>query len=212
MISKSRKRLMKIFVIVEFVSILFQSGCIVASSASWPLWLPGAMIGRAGIVMTSSGFFTHSVSDYRDGMFFTMVGIILGNEEPNRIFTLNELPRGNQLLMNQLHVNNDDLEAYNENLNQIQKIVIEIMKDIQIQKSRFKTMKFSLSELKQDSEFSSICKKYGFEDTATFIASFKQSKLSQKQVESFSGKMNLPLAQAKILLFHVLGADIESEF
>lgn len=209
---RSARRLKQFFMIAQLCSLLFQSGCIVTSPASWPLWLPGGMIIASGTVMTLSGFVTHSYSDYRDGVIFTLVGVVLGKEEPNRLITLNQIPRGDQLLMNQLRITNEDIEEYNENLNQIQKIVSGVIEDIRSQEFRFQTSKFSLSELKEDPELNLISQKYGFEDVAALVDSFKQSKLYQKQVESFARKLDLPISQAKLLLYCGFGVNIEGDF
>lgn len=209
---RGTRRLKYFFAVAQLSLLLSQSGCVVMASASWPLWLPGGMIIVSGTVMTLSGFVTHNCSDYRDGAFFTLIGVVLGNEDPRETITLKQIPRGDQLLMNRLHITNDDIEEYNENLNHIRKIVIGVIEDIRSQKDRFQASKFTLSELNDDPELNLICQKYGFEDVAALVASFKQSKLSQDQVESFAVKMKLPISQAKLLLYHSFGADLQSEF
>lgn len=176
---------------------LSQSGCVTGLIFP-PLWIPALAFGTLGAI--------HNDPYYLDW------GVILNQDNPSHEDALNELPRGDQNFNKKYGINDQDIQDYNDHLNQIRKVAIELKEDIQTEASRWKSVSIfsiSKSDLEMDPELNRLAKKYGFSDSLQFLESFHQEKLSWSQVQSFANQTQLGFKEAKLLLKIGFGVQIE---
>lgn len=174
---------------------LSQSGCVMGLIFP-PLWIPALACGGIGLV--------HHDPYYLDW------GVFLSQNNPSHEDALNELPRGDRAFNDKYEMNDQDIEDYNDHLNQIRKVAIELKEDIQTEIARLRNAPlFSKKHLETDPELNRLAKKYGFIDSLHFLESFQQEKLTQLQIQNFANQTQLGFKEAKFLLRVGFGVQIE---
>jgi hypothetical protein len=196
-----------------------QTGCLIGIVA-WPLWIVGSVVEVTGAALTTVGAIDlglHRDQYRRDtdialigsGAGLMVLGAILDEHNPGRVDVLNPIPR-DKAIADKMGVNVDDLSQYNNHLNQIRKVALELQKDIKSQVSRPELKKAgSLAALAQDIQVNTLVKKYGFENAEEFLKPTSTTKLPLRSLENFAEATHLTPVMAKIMLYHGFAVQTE---
>jgi len=195
-----------------------QSGCLVGL-VFWPLWIVGSVVGVTGAALTTIGSIDldcHDAHDCHEGHYhrstdielvgngigLMLLGAVLDEKNPGHVDVLNPIPRDKEIA-DSAGVSVDDLSHYNNNLNQVRKVALELKNDIRSQLARPELKDVSsLAELAQDQQVNALVNKYGFESAEEFLKPTSTYKLPLKNLEAFAEATHLTPMMAKIMLYH----------
>ena len=180
-----------------------QSGCLIGfilPPVIVPLTITGTLTGIAGGIMVGVGTHDQNAPLLGTGAGLMLAGGILDQENPGQMDALNPISR-DKAIAQELGVTLDDITDYNDNLNPIRQVALDLSKDIQSQlkRSEFKGIP-NLEQLSNDSQIDTLARKYGFNSGREFVETFKAEKLSQQALDRFAQATQLSAIQAKILL------------
>jgi hypothetical protein len=183
-----------------------QTGCLIgfiAVPAFVPLVTIGTIIGIGGTGVALYGAIklhplvpeiapdpnaTYYLAGGVGGMLF---GAVLDAPNPSHQESLNPISR-DQEIATKLGVDLDDISDYNDNLNQVRTVAIELSNDIRSQLKRTDLGSVSsLKDLGNDVRIDQLARKYGFESGLHFVKSFKDEKIS---VENLRNSLKQPVS------------------
>ncbi len=173
-----------------------QTGCISALVFP-PLIIPGVIFYALGV---------GEPFERGEGLRFT--GVLLGSKDPGHAVALNQIPL-DESIAQKAGVSVEDIEDYNNNLNQIRTVALELQQDIRSQLARSELKHYTrMDQLAQDVQVDSLAKKYGFGSGQEFLETMTSQHLSNEKVQSFSEATHLEAAQVKILLHYGFGVKM----
>src|SRR6476660_7671967 len=103
--------------VIAFSIMATQTGCLIGLVA-WPLWIVGSVVGVTGAGLTIGGAVVSDPALLGTGVGLMVLGGILDTENPGHVDAVNPLPHEAKIA-DMVGVTVDDIENYNDNLNQI---------------------------------------------------------------------------------------------
>jgi hypothetical protein len=187
------KKIKNFLVVLALVGVVStQSGCLIGGAASNP-----GIVG-AGSVLFWSGLIAENAFDrgvlHPDQQYYAnwamYIGIVLDSKNPGRIDALNALPL-DETVANKQSVSIEDLETYNDELNEV--IVANSEIEALLQKS------ISEEGLSQD-EVMAMVNKLGLESFDELVEIMQADSLINNVLELFSNAFNLSPKTAELYL------------
>ena len=195
-LSKNSRRL----IVASLLLTLTQTGCL-CGIAVWPLWIVGSAVTLTGASIMGVGMI-HQYEPYaHTGLGIAILGSILGEENTLHIEAFNEIPRDLKLA-HTLSVSLDDLSDYNDNLNQIQTLGNQIIKDLQPLMKRIRSNEITPSQIISDPQINELARRYGFGSAAELMTTRSSTVLPHAYLNSFARSTGLSVVQAKIFLYY----------